>query len=364
VDLGDGSDEKHLHICMTSRKLMSNIESKGVHHIDGTYRITIYGFPLIVYGVSDQCGVFHPIAYMITSHEKEEDFEHFYKGLIECAESLDLEYDPEFIMQDAQAASRSAVLKLFPNVNILMCYFHVKKNVKENCRHLMEKNEYDKLQEDLHQIHMSTSAEEYKENKKKFKKKYETQHKGVYDYCLTWFEGNWSNWQIFRNKPGQANTNSNIESFNNVIKVDLSRKRLPMKASINAIFEQIVYYSTEYSEFATIPKYNQTTKELADCLKAKNFKKFKNNRVIYEGVYEGKKSKYTLTFKDDQFVNNCSCECRYFLKHAVCMHLVAFCNLNNMELFGSRYNKPIKNDNFVFKEKRGRRKYGKALNKN
>ena len=137
-----------------------------------------------------------------------------------------------------------------------------------------------------------------------------------------------------------------------------------MKATINAIFEQIVYYSTEYSEFATIPKYNQTTKELADCLKAKNFKKFKNNRVIYEGVYEGKKSKYTLTFKDDQFVNNCSCECRYFLKHAVCMHLVAFCNLNNMELFGSRYNKPIKNDNFVFKEKRGRRKYGKALNKN
>ena len=45
-----------------------------------------------------------------------------------------------------------------------------------------------------------------------------------------------------------------------------------MKATINAIFEQIVYYSTEYSEFATIPKYNQTTKELADCLKAKNFK--------------------------------------------------------------------------------------------
>ena len=120
VDLGDGSDEKHLRICMTSRKLMSNIESKGVHHIDGTYRITIYGYPLIVYGVSDQCGLFHPIAYMITSHEKHEDFEYFYKGLIECAESLYLEYDPEYIMQDAQAASRSAVLELFPNE--LFCF--------------------------------------------------------------------------------------------------------------------------------------------------------------------------------------------------------------------------------------------------
>ena len=42
IDIGDGSDENHLHICMTSKKLMSNIESEGIHHIDGTYRITIY----------------------------------------------------------------------------------------------------------------------------------------------------------------------------------------------------------------------------------------------------------------------------------------------------------------------------------
>ena len=130
VILGDGSDENHLHVCITSRKLMSNIESKGVHHIDGTYRITIYGFPLIVYGASDQCGKFHPICYMITSHEKQVDFEHFYRGLIELAEVLDLEFEPEFIMQDAQAASRSAALTFFPNVKILMCYFHLKKMLR------------------------------------------------------------------------------------------------------------------------------------------------------------------------------------------------------------------------------------------
>ena len=101
-------------------------------------------------------------------------------------------------------------------------------------------------------------------------------------------------------------------------------------------------------------------------LKSKKFQEIQKQSSI-EGVFEGKKSKYTLTFKDDEFVNNCSCECRYFLKHAVCMHLVTFCNLNNMELFGSRYNKPIKNNNFVFKAKRGRKsgrtKYGKALDK-
>ena len=149
VDIGDGSDENHLHVCMTSRKLMSNIESNGIHHIDGTYRITVYGFPLIVYGVTDQCGQFHPICYMITSHETEDDFDEFYQGLIELAEVMDLSYDPEFIMQDAQTASRTAALKHFHGVKILMCYFHFKKNVKENCKHLMEKEEYSELQVDL-----------------------------------------------------------------------------------------------------------------------------------------------------------------------------------------------------------------------
>ena len=113
----------------------------------------------------------------------------------------------------------------------------------------------------------------------------------VYDYCLTWFEGEWSTWQIFRNKPGQANTNSNIESFNNTIKLDLSRKRLPMKAAIKAIFEQIVYYSTEYEPFAKIPKYNQKTRELADCLTKSNFRVVRpNKKIVYTGSFKGKES--------------------------------------------------------------------------
>ena len=38
-------------------------------HKDGTYKITIYGLPLVVYGVSDQYGQLHPISFMITNHE-------------------------------------------------------------------------------------------------------------------------------------------------------------------------------------------------------------------------------------------------------------------------------------------------------
>ena len=114
---------------MTTRLLMHDIEYDGVHHIDGTYRITTNGFPLIVYGISDQAGQFHPICLMITSHEKTKDFIIFQRGLVNLATELELEYDPDYMMHDACPASKIAILKFFPDIIILMCYFHVKKNV-------------------------------------------------------------------------------------------------------------------------------------------------------------------------------------------------------------------------------------------
>jgi hypothetical protein len=119
-----------LNIQITTRCLMEDIEFDGIHHIDGTYRITTNGFPLIVYGISDQCGQFHPICLMLTSHEKYSDFHLFYKGLVDLASKFNLEYDPDYIMQDACPASKKAILEFFKDIIILMCYFHVKKNVR------------------------------------------------------------------------------------------------------------------------------------------------------------------------------------------------------------------------------------------
>jgi len=81
VILGDGTDANHANILVTSKRLMENIEMHGVHHIDCTYKIFKQGFPLLVYGVTDMVGRFHPIAFMVTSHECEEDFYLFYKSI-------------------------------------------------------------------------------------------------------------------------------------------------------------------------------------------------------------------------------------------------------------------------------------------
>ena len=66
-------------------------------------------------------------------------------------------------------------------------------------------------------------------------------------------------------------------------------------------------------------------------------------------------SKYKLTFEDKRYHNLCSCSCKYFLKHAICMHLVGYSNINGLNLFGDKYSKPDTRINFVHKTKKGRK---------
>jgi hypothetical protein len=58
-------------------------------------------FRLVVYGITDIQGRLHPVAFMLTSTESEEDFVNFYVGLnnLKC-KNINIDYNPRFIMQD------------------------------------------------------------------------------------------------------------------------------------------------------------------------------------------------------------------------------------------------------------------------
>lgn len=129
VLLQNGSPTEHAHIMLTSVALLRRCEMKGVFHIDGTYKLVRNGFPVIVFGVSDIIGTFHPIAFCITSNEQEPDFTKFYEALIKLTNKLDIEFEPEYIMQDACDASYNAAKAVKLPATILMCYFHVMYNI-------------------------------------------------------------------------------------------------------------------------------------------------------------------------------------------------------------------------------------------
>jgi hypothetical protein len=131
-----GTELNHLFIFLTSISLIMFMKIINVpHHIDCTYKLCERRFPLVVFGISDIMGQFFPIALSVISHEQEQDFTKFFQTLIGFCLELDISPTINYLMMDACGASFNAAnLSLGPNIKILMCYFHVLKNVKEHLK--------------------------------------------------------------------------------------------------------------------------------------------------------------------------------------------------------------------------------------
>lgn len=106
----------------------------------------------------------------------------------ELANSLDINFEPEFIVQDAWLASYNAAKEVFPTVNILMCYFHVVLNCKKNKLDIpldLQKLMFKKY---IQRLHMTTSSDHFKKYYKQFVR-------ALYDDCpdfIKYFFNSWA----------------------------------------------------------------------------------------------------------------------------------------------------------------------------
>ncbi len=266
----NGENMKQTHIMLTSKKLMSNCEKKGMFHIDGTYKLVKNHFPVVVLGITDLSGKFHPIAFCITSHEDTICFTEFYSGLLDLAGEMGIDFDPDFIMQDSWDASYVAASKAGLKATILMCYFHVIYNVKKLYKHKLEIDEWHELRSYLNDIHLSRSEQERDLSWDRFEKKYQPKKKtkkgfakSVYEYVKeSWYDSRYNKWMIYHTPPGFGNTNSPIESFNATIKRDFFlRKRLSVLGCALKIEDIIKYYSSDDIKFNKYPKFVEATQK-------------------------------------------------------------------------------------------------------
>ncbi|CAF0708035.1 unnamed protein product [Brachionus calyciflorus] len=331
--IGNGSDERHLHICLTSLELLKNLDSNlsGSYHIDGTYKLIRNRFPLLVFGRTDMDGKFHLIALCITSHEKECDFLRFYNGLKNLAEDLGIEFDPGYIVQDACDASYNAAKQLFPDVEILMCYFHVVLNCKKQ-KHLIPQDlQGYVLKKCLRRLHMTTSKDHLMKYYNKFIEFCSENCPDFARYLFkSWLSKNskYTKWKVYNSPPGYATTNSPIESFNASIKRDFTyRKKLSVFGFILKSFEIIKYYSVTDKHFENTPIPSIRAKNLA-----KSVSKWENFSQISKYIYEYK-GYYSLNSK------NFDCDCKYYLKWGYCSHQLALRNLFNEKEFVNKSKK-------------------------
>jgi len=262
---------------------------------------------------------------------------------------MNLEYDPKFIMQDASQASYNAAKKLFPNADILMCYYHVTFNIIKYAGQIKFSNaKLEEIKEDITKMHWARNEAEYNARVAEFKQKYQKNYKAMHDYINNqWLTGPFNKWQVFRNPPGFANTNSNIESFNASIKRDFTIRRrmsISVNGGLSKLKEIVVYYSNIGEPFEKQPPFCEKALELAKGISKKQFKMQGRQLVIYNGS--------NTSFKIKLDNSSFSCDCKYFIKGAVCKHTVAYSMLYELNWFGLKYSKePTK---FACKAKRGR----------
>ena len=368
VLLQNGCPTKHARIMFSSKNLMKNCERNGVFHLDGTYKLIKTGFPVFVFGISDIQHTFHPIAFCVSSNEEETDFIEFYKGLLDLADEMGIELDPDFIMQDACGASYNAARSVGLNGNILMCYFHVLYNIKKLWKHKLELIKWLELKSFIQKLHLSRSERERDSIWDKFKTRYSNSNSqckksnknilkgenGLFEYVRsTWYESRFNKWMIYCNPPGWANTNNPIESFNATIKRDFfMRKRHSVFGAVLKLELIVKYYSNKETPFHMLPKYSDKLHDKAKKLSSSDFK-FSGNLVKID-------SRRIL-------INKKSCSCPQWLKWAICYHSLALSNLKDYAWFGTSYSGRAKK--FFVKCKRGAKKGGRttkaksALNK-
>ena len=120
---------------------------------------------------------------------------------------------------DANQASANSIKKHFPECVIIMCFFHLKSNIRNQKNPIigrLPKEEYQLVMTEITQLHKSKSKEEFDILKdcilNRWKEK--SNLRNFHDYFVKqWLNSDFSNWQIFLTPPGFANTNNPFEDL-------------------------------------------------------------------------------------------------------------------------------------------------------
>ena len=106
---------------------------------------------------------------------------------------------------------------------------------------------------------MAKDEKTYAKLRSKFVAKYQHANTLMFDHIWNeWFKktDHTSKWQSFRNRAGQANTNSTLESFNKLIKHQFLKKVvMSIGGALEKIGEIIYYYSNNCKKFEFSPRF-------------------------------------------------------------------------------------------------------------
>lgn len=337
------STEGFKFVISTRRLLQNAIDQGGSFlHADATHKICYEKRPLIVVGTSDKNRKFHPIAFCFTRTETESDYFFCFSAIKDTLETITKKpFNPKTLQADASFAIHNGFVKAFgTNTNTLMCWFHVRNNLKKNVRKLVQDPTKSKeILDDIYFLQVAATPADFETALNLFLKKH-SKEAGFVDYFKSEWVTKHPNWYegILRNFPS---TNNALESFNNVIKQHHTYREREKANEFCETLEKIVSdFSIDYK--GGVKKVDNTP-FISDELWRKGcaFKHQKNiirkgssyrveigqhtqkTKGKFANFDEYKKSLTTLTLHfPNKSLEDADCTCSTFLKRYVCEHLI------------------------------------------
>ncbi len=137
---------------------------------------------------------------------------------------------------------RDALISIYPNIETLMCYFHVVNCCKKNLRSHQAPTQKVIIDE-IYNLHSSVSQQEFEGRYREVSARWRNEVPEFARYFHTqWFLGNFNDWQIYCSAPGVASTNNALESFNNIIKRCYTlNARHSLSALVDLFMERLVF---------------------------------------------------------------------------------------------------------------------------
>lgn len=127
-DIPDDVDETTIvpwiRIIVSTKRLLANSSQSKIIHADGTYKLNIQKYPVLVFGTTDLDSTqhFHLLALMLCKTEATDDFEFGFKAIQNAMEKINkTKFEPDVLMADAAHAIHNGCKKVFAKTLSLEC---------------------------------------------------------------------------------------------------------------------------------------------------------------------------------------------------------------------------------------------------
>lgn len=354
-------DQKFFRIFYSTKRLLSNALKSKVIHADGTHKIIVQGYPILVIGISDCDKRFHLCGIGITSSERTEDFKFLFESLqIGVINACNEDINPKALVADAAAAITNSFDQAFDDIehDRVYCFAHMMTNVETQSFDRAENKEL--IKDDLRSLQLAPSKNIFEAGWKLLIAKWSKKEARFVKYFQANHINTNGNWYAgYADRTPQ--TNNCLETFNRLLKQQqtfylhkplhefmvqallILRERSTQyvqdkepPATVVTVTDELRVKAWQYaeSEKSMVPEQLSNGELSVYVFAGDNMTQITLNDVRAQEKYKAKRfddfvknaySIYKMTFADET-VNDwihAKCTCPAYAKDYMCKHILA-----------------------------------------